>query len=373
MLHENKHINFFLRLGYFLLIVLSVSFLARYGLRIAWPFLTALLFSAIIRRPVEFISRKTRLPRGPLAACFILVLLALAATLIYLLASFLFYRSMALLDALPRLWEKAQSDLSLFEHSMDSLLREAFPFLRDMPFLSIESLLFSSASSIDVMGVFSTVSSAAFSIPSLLFTTVFIFLGTYFFTVQREEIHEFLARLISPAAFEAAVRLREFLYTSVFRWCKAQLLLICITCGELICAFLLLRQENALPLAMLIALIDALPILGVGTVLIPWSIFCLLTGAFRKALGLMLTYLVVLCVRNSIEPRVVGQKIGLNPFVTLLSMYIGYRLGGFFGLAFVPIAVLSILHLQELGYLNLWQDQSPSAGLSKGANDPHEL
>ena len=66
----------------------------------------------------------------------------------------------------------------------------------------------------------------------------------------------------------------------------------------------------------------------------------------------------------------IQNQIGIQWFY---SMYIGYRLGGFFGLAFVPIAVLSILHLQELGYLNLWQDQSPSAGLSKGANDPHEL
>lgn len=368
MLHENKHINFFLRLGYFLLIVLSVSFVARYGLRIGWPFAAALLFSAIIRRPVELISRKTRLPRGMLAACFILILLGVTATLIYLLASLLFYRSMALLDALPRLWEKAQSDLRLFESSMDSLLREALPFLKDMPFLSIEGLLTSSAASIDMMGIFSTAAWAAFSVPSLLFTTVFIFLGTYFFTVQRAGIHEFLSRLISPTAFEAAVRLREFLYTSVFRWLKAQLLLICITCCELTAAFLLLGQENALPLAMLIALIDALPILGVGTVLLPWALFCLLTGALRKALGLLLTYLIVLCVRNAIEPRIVGQKIGLDPFVTLLSMYIGYRLGGFFGLAFVPIAVLSLLHLQSLGYLRLWQ-AGPAHPSPKGESD----
>ena len=76
--------------------------------------------------------------------------------------------------------------------------------------------------------------------------------------------------------------------------------------------------------------------------------------------GLMLisTYIFILCVRNTLEPRVVGEKIGLNPFVTLLSMYIGFRLGGFFGLAFIPIAVLSILELQKLGYITLWADHA---------------
>ena len=106
------------------------------------------------------------------------------------------------------------------------------------------------------------------------------------------------------------------------------------------------------------AVIDALPILGVGTVLIPWSLFSLLTGSFRKGLMLILTYIFILCVRNTLEPRAVGEKIGLNPFVTLLSMFIGFRLGGFFGLAFIPIAVLSILELQKLGYISLWEDHA---------------
>ena len=73
---------------------------------------------------------------------------------------------------------------------------------------------------------------------------------------------------------------------------------------------------------------------------------------------LILTYIFILCVRNTLEPRVVGEKIGLNPFVTLLSMFIGFRLGGFFGLAFIPIAVLSILELQKLGYISLWEDHA---------------
>ena len=117
---------------------------------------------------------------------------------------------------------------------------------------------------------------------------------------------------------------------------------------------MLLKQPYAFPLAAAISIVDALPILGVGTVLIPWSFFCLLTGSFEKALWLIGIYVLVLCVRNSLEPKIVGEKIGLNPFVTLLSLYVGFRLGGFFGMVFIPVAVLSILHLQELGYIQLW-------------------
>lgn len=357
MLHENKHINFFLRLGYFLLLTLGICLFARFGLRITWPFLLALLMSSIIRRPTEFLSKKLHIPKGPLAALFTLAFLGLIALIIYLLGSLALYRSKDLIDALPALLDYFKAKLLIFESSLDQLLRDMLPMFRDMPFLSLEKLFSpqNAASSIDVMGLLTTAGTAFFSIPDLLFTTVFIFMGTFFFTVQWEEIKAFIAHAISPVLIEAVSALRNFLFTSVWRWIKAQMILICVTCTELCIAFLLIGQQKAILLGMCIAVVDALPILGVGTFLIPWSLFSVLTGSFKKGLMLISIYIFILCVRNTLEPRVVGEKIGLPPFVTLLSMYIGFRLGGFFGLAFIPIAVLSILELQKLGYISLWE------------------
>lgn len=357
MLHENKHINFFLRLGYFLLITGGICLFARYGLRISWPFLLALGMSAIIRKPIEFISKKTHIPKGPLAALFTLALIAIIGLLLYLIGSLVIFKSKDLIDQLPALLNYFKAKLLAFEYSLDSLLREMLPMLRDMPFLSLEKLLSveTAASSIDVVGLLSTAGSAFFSIPDLLFTTVFIFMGTFFFTVQWTEIKDFLAHAFSPMLIEGTANLRSFLFNSVWRWVKAQMVLIGITCTELCIAFLLMGQQRPILLGCCIAVVDALPILGVGTFLIPWTLFSLLTGSFRKALMLLCTYIFILCVRNTLEPRIVGERIGLNPFVTLLSMFIGFRLGGFFGLAFIPIAVLSLLELQRLGYISLWE------------------
>lgn len=353
ILHENKHIDFFLKLGYTVLILFILVITARYGLSWGWPFLLAMLFSALIRRPVEYIVKKTRLPRGPITAMFTVAILCLGALCLYLLSSFVFYRLKDLMDALPRISEMLLADLTVMETQLDAWLHE-LPFLKDVPFISLRSLLPSSLPKIDAMGVVSTLSSAVGSIPSILFTVVFIFMGTFFFTVQHDEIKDFLSRNISPTVYKAAKDLRSFLFSSVFKWVRAQITLICITFCELLAAFLLMGQPNAVILSAAVAVIDALPILGVGTVLIPWALFSFVTGGFKKALWLILTYFIILCVRNSIEPRIVGKKIGLNPMITLLSMFIGFRLGGFFGLVFIPIAVLSILQLQELGYIKLW-------------------
>ena len=106
-------------------------------------------------------------------------------------------------------------------------------------------------------------------------------------------------------------------------------------------------------LALIIAFVDALPILGVGTALLPWAAASLLTGEFRRALTLVILYLVVLMVRNMIEPRIVGGQLGLDPFATLLCIYFGYRIAGFAGMFIVPVIVLTVIKLQEWGYINL--------------------
>ena len=109
-------------------------------------------------------------------------------------------------------------------------------------------------------------------------------------------------------------------------------------------------------LAMCIAVIDALPILGVGTVLIPWSIISLVTGDFFHAVGMIATYGVVLVIRNMVEPKIVGMHIGLHPFVSLLCIYFGYRIAGFGGMFLVPVLVLLICKLQELGVIKVYNE-----------------
>lgn len=360
MLHENKHVNFFLKLGYILLISLVILLTARYGVKFGWPFLAALLFSTLIGRPVRFINKKTHIPKGLIAAVFTIFILCIGALLLYFAASFVYTRSVDLIDVLPTLLDDLRNALVLFEASLTEFLHDYVPFTKDMDFLSFDTLLSGSLPSLDIMGIFSTATRAAGSIPSFIFTTVFIFMATYYFTVQRESITTFANGILSENVQNALRDLREFLYNSVFKWVKAQMILICITFVELLIAFLVLKQANPVLLAASIAVIDAMPILGVGTVLIPWALFCLLTGNFKKAVYMLLIYVICLSVRNMLEPKVVGEKIGLNPLVSLLSLFIGFRIGGFFGMVFVPIGVLSVIKLQELGYIKLWIKEGDS-------------
>lgn len=120
-------------------------------------------------------------------------------------------------------------------------------------------------------------------------------------------------------------------------WLKAQLKLCAVTWGIVSAGFLLLRISGALGWAALVAVVDAVPILGTGTVLLPWALVCLLQGESLRAIGLLCTYGVAMITRTVLEPKLVGHHLGLDPLVTLAALYVGYRVWGFLGLLLTPI------------------------------------
>ena len=111
--------------------------------------------------------------------------------------------------------------------------------------------------------------------------------------------------------------------------------------AELSIGFLLMRIPYAVGFALLVAVIDIMPILGTGLVLIPWAIIAAILGNYSMALGVALLYVIMLVVRNIVEPKLVGQQMGLHPLATLVSMFVGLQLFGIFGLFGFPI-ILSL-------------------------------
>ena len=116
---------------------------------------------------------------------------------------------------------------------------------------------------------------------------------------------------------------------------------------ELFVGLLLLRVPYAFLLALLIAVVDILPVLGTGTIVIPWGIITLILGNFPLGIGLLILYAIITVVRQSLEPRVVGHQIGLHPLITLISMFVGVSLFGFLGLFGLPIAVTVFVQIKR--------------------------
>ena len=125
-------------------------------------------------------------------------------------------------------------------------------------------------------------------------------------------------------------------------WIKAQGKLALVTWGIVTVGFWVLGISYAPGLAALVALVDAIPVLGTGTVLIPWSAICLLQGNTIRCVGLLCVYAAAAITRSVLEPRMVGKQLGLDPLMTLVALYIGYRLCGIPGLLLAPILASAV-------------------------------
>ena len=145
--------------------------------------------------------------------------------------------------------------------------------------------------------------------------------------------------------FEAALEFLKKLRATAGQWLIAQLKLVGITYLLLTAGFFLLRVEYAPVWALAVAAVDAFPILGTGTILVPWSLVCLLQHQSARAIGLLGLYALTALARSTLEPKLLGKQLGLDPLLTLIALYTGFRLWGILGMFLMPMLAITVISM----------------------------
>jgi len=191
--------------------------------------------------------------------------------------------------------------------------------------------------------------------PGILLFAVTFCLGAYFFSASYPAVTAFL-RAQLPARFRRrAETLLADVRSSFGGWLRAQLILAAMIFAELLALFALLRVRAALPLAALTALIDALPVFGMGVVLVPWAAAELLFGRTGRAAALLIGWAVGALGRNLLQAKLLGDQIGIHPLLSLLSLYVGWRVWGVGGMIVFPLLAATLQQLGERGVIRLWR------------------
>lgn len=198
--------------------------------------------------------------------------------------------------------------------------------------------------------------SVLMSLPGGLFVTVIFLMASYYLITDFERVSRYLSSLLPRRAVQKLGGLRHRLFATTVSYLRAYVILFAITFGELLIAFLFLQVRYAITLAFLIALLDALPAIGVGTVLIPWGVLELSSGSVGRGIALLVIWLAVTLLRQLLEPRIVGAKLGLHPLATLAAIWAGFRLMGVWGLLVAPVA--AILLRGALDARRKWVEES---------------
>ena len=191
--------------------------------------------------------------------------------------------------------------------------------------------------------------------PKILVFTATYGVGTIFISSRYTEVKSFILRQIPEKYRSKTASIKTGILGTIVKWLKAQLMLMGITFLELTAGFVLLRIPHPLLIAALTAIIDAFPVLGVGTVLIPWAVFQLITGNTTLALGLVILYAAITMIRSLLEPKLVSGQLGLHPVATLLAIYIGFSSIGIAGMILFPVGLIILKQLNDEGVVKLWK------------------
>lgn len=244
-------------------------------------------------------------------------------------------------------------ELSESEALTDALSRLFSPLSRLFPeeggqLSGVVSDAVSSFFSSLLSGVGALLKRAVLAVPDALLFLLVTLIATLYFSFDLERINAAVLSHLPNRFGEGLVRFKDGFLRSTLGYLRSYLILMGITFVLVTLGLVLLRVEYALPLALLIALLDALPVLGVGTVLVPWSLLSFAMGDATRGVGLLVLFGVNTVLRQFLEPKIVGDTLGLPPIVSLVLLYISYRLFGLFGLLLLPLfSVLVVVFLKK--------------------------
>ncbi len=315
------------------------------------PFVIGWVIAAIAAPLVNLLEQKLKIVRKLGSALIIIAVLAGIVFLVYLLASTLRKEVQTLIWDMPSMYQDLEAGFQEIGEGMQGL-HKRLPKGIGEAFSGLLSNLDKQAGSIVGNISTPTVTAAgkfAKKIPSILVAIIVTFISAYFFIADRDEVLHFAKRITPEPIVRRMTMISDNLKYAVGGYFKAQFKIMVVVFLLLSAGFLIMGLNFTFLLAILIAFLDFLPFFGTGTALLPWAIYKFLVGNYKMAAGLLVLYGVTQLVRQLIQPKLVGDSIGMNPLLTLVFLYIGYKAGGIFGMIFAVPAGLIVINLYKAG------------------------
>ena len=320
------------------------------------PFLLALGLAAVMEPLVQRVRRRLRVRRSFAAAAVTTLLLltlggALAALLLRLVVELQSWSSRLpeAVERFPQLWNGMLDQVGSWYAACPAFLRSALDGLARQ--LMAEGPALAGAAGAALM---EAVSALLAALPGIGLFVVTAVLAIYFTSLSYPAILSFLKRQLPPAWQSRCRSAAQCCRSTILRWLRAELLLILLTFSILLAGFIWMGLDYALLAAAFTALVDALPVLGVGAVLIPWALLSLLLGGGRS-LALLALYAVVTLTHSLVEPKLLAGQADLPPISALLAMYLGFHFMGVGGMILLPVFLLLVKQLQDAGVIRLWK------------------
>ncbi len=338
-------------------VVIAVVFAIRYLGAFLLPFVIGFAFAMLIRSFVKFIEGVTGMNSKISAGICTTVCYVLIFLLIYFIVSLFTDEIIRFFDNLPQIYEsKIVPTIKKIEQLIIGFGGKNSEFEK-----MITSFLMGAEN--ELSAFFKTLSGNAaeslakllLKIPDLLVTITVTIVSSFFISIDYTAINDFFLSQLKPKSRERFTQIKEVFFKSVSKICISYFLIFLITFAELSAGLFLLKVKHALIISLVIAVADIFPVIGTGTILLPWAIIEILNGNKPLALGIFVLFLIISVVRNIIEPKIIGKNSGIHPVVTMIAMYVGLKLGGVICAVVLPFVLIVLKELNDKNIITIFR------------------
>ena len=313
------------------------------------PFVIGWIISAIASPMVNWLEKRFNIVKKLGSALIVILVIGLIVTGIYFAVSRIVIEVGDLVKNIPEMYAQLESGLRQIGGTLSGLF-EKLP-------MGIQNGWNSFMANLDesMTGIMAKISDPAMAaagnfakrLPFYLISVIVAILSAYFFTIQREDVLKWMKKIAPESVEKRMTLVMDNLRYALGGYFKAQFKIMGVVFLILVVGFAVLGIRYFVLVAFLISFLDFLPFFGTGTAMIPWGIYKFLMGDYKTAIILVVLYAITQIIRQLLQPKLVGDSVGMKPLVTLLLLYVGYRLGSVFGMILsVPIGMVLINMLQ---------------------------
>lgn len=309
------------------------------------PFVIGWMIALIANPLVRFLEKRLKIVRKHGSMLIIAGVLALIISLLYFVLGKAYVEIREFIGDLPALYDSAAAEIRgavqngnrMFEFLPDEFRTAVMQFTENIGTYVGDLVSKAAAPTVEIAG------NVAKGLPNVLVNTVITILSSYLFIAEQDKILAWMRRYAPKFVLRYAEYLKKDARGVIGGYFLAQFRIMFVVAGILAVGFLFLKVKYGLLLAVLISMLDFLPVFGTGTALFPWAAVKLFTGEYTYAAGLLILYVVTQVSRQLIQPKIVGDSMGLPPLLTLFLLYLGFKVKGIAGMILaVPIGLIFI-------------------------------
>jgi len=353
MTHEAKK-SFLTNCLFFAVIAALIYCVFKFMFVYIFPFAIGLVVSMVVQKPAFTLHKRTKIPKGVCMMSLVIVLYIMIMLLVTALVYGVYSWLSSLTQALPGVISTVSEAADLINARISSFIAN-LPIDIQVTLNSLPSTAITTAGSGLAGWLTDTAAGLIAGIPSVILGVVITVIASAFIANDYTRVVTFLGDQLPPRVWDIVLASKHIVFKNVFRMLRGYALLMLITFAELTVTLLIIGYgKDAFALAALIAVIDILPVLGTGAVLIPWGIVSLIFGNFFEGIVILVAYLAITVLRNTLEPKIIGQQVGIHPLLMLFVLFVGLRLFGILGMFGLVLLVIIAAELQRTGKIHIW-------------------